>query len=146
MERKGIIEFTVLCRSTFEVVEDEVKVFELFGGVEISVKPKESRKATQIYIKASFLSPPLGWMGDTQQTVHLQDYNIMASRGLKSTALFICDIQERFRGAIYEYPALIKLTSSQFTVNEQDSEQNAEGIQNPQHARLRNHSKCTYCP
>jgi hypothetical protein len=37
----------------------------------------------------------------------------MASRGLKSTALFICDIQERFRGAIFEYPALIKYVPSQ---------------------------------
>jgi hypothetical protein len=35
----------------------------------------------------------------------------MATRGLKKTALFICDIQERFRGAIYEYPALIKYAS-----------------------------------
>jgi hypothetical protein len=66
----------------------------------------------------------------------------MASRGLKSTALFICDIQERFRGAIYEYPALIKYIPSQFTSNEQNSKQNAKGIQNPQHARLRNDSKC----
>lgn len=32
----------------------------------------------------------------------------MATRGLKQTALFICDIQERFRGAIHEYPAVIK--------------------------------------
>jgi hypothetical protein len=32
----------------------------------------------------------------------------MTARGLKRTALFICDIQERFRGVIHEYPALIK--------------------------------------
>lgn len=35
----------------------------------------------------------------------------MAQRGLKQTALFICDIQERFRGAIHEYPAVIKSES-----------------------------------
>ncbi|KAI9841053.1 MAG: hypothetical protein M1837_001024 [Sclerophora amabilis] len=31
----------------------------------------------------------------------------MASRRLASPALFICDIQEKFRGAIWEYPKLI---------------------------------------
>jgi hypothetical protein len=35
----------------------------------------------------------------------------MASRGLKNTALFICDIQERFRGLIHEYPHLIKYSA-----------------------------------
>jgi hypothetical protein len=42
--------------------------------------------------------------------------NDMATRGLKNTVLFICDIQERFRGIIHEFPAVIKYQSSLFTL------------------------------
>ena len=68
---------------------------------------------------------------------------IMASRGLTNTALFICDIQERFKGIIHEYPHVIK--HPQITpfssLTKQDCRQNAQSIENPQNPSLCNRTK-----
>jgi hypothetical protein len=81
----------------------------LLGGVKHPEISAQSQRQAQTRIRRHTDNSPAFPLSTSPNIGHLPPILLkMATRGLKQTALFICDIQERFRGAIHEYPALIK--------------------------------------